>query len=302
VADRWHLLHHRTDVVERVAAQHARERQDDRVLVAPVPALETVSQQPTPAAGRLVTRSRERYAQVQTLVARGMTITAIADTLHLDRKTVRTFARAGSAETASAPGAPPRGGRSPLLASFLAHVHRRWQEGCTDSRRLLGELRAQGYRGSQRTLARYLTALRRGAPVRPPPHVPTARAIAGLIVRRPERLDGAETALLERVCARCPALASTTRLAQAFATLVRERRGATACRAWLDEAGASGIAPLVSFATGLRRDEVAVVAGVTLPWSSGVVEGHNTRIKVIKRQMDGRAKFDLLRRRVLLAS
>jgi len=70
----------------------------------------------------------------------------------------------------------------------------------------------------------------------------------------------------------------------------------------LDAAASSGLPALVAFASGLRRDLRAVVAGVTLPWSSGVVEGHNTRIKLIKRQMYGRGRFDLLRRRVLLAS
>ena len=58
---------------------------------------------------------------------------------------------------------------------------------------------------------------------------------------------------------------------------------------------------LRSFVTGLRRDQDAVTAGLTLPWNSGAVEGHVNRIKMIKRQMYGRAKPDLLRRRVLLA-
>jgi transposase len=164
------------------------------------------------------------------------------------------------------------------------------------------ELRAQGYRGSHRTLGRLLTALRHGAPPAPSAPPISARVVTGLILRRPEALDATETALLERLSARCEELRTTARLARAFATLVRERHGAVALRAWLDEAVASGLTALVSFATGLRRDEAAVAAGVTLPWSSGVVEGHNTRIKLIKRQMYGRAKFDLLRRRVLLAS
>lgn len=58
---------------------------------------------------------------------------------------------------------------------------------------------------------------------------------------------------------------------------------------------------LHSFVTGLRRDHDAVTAGLTLPYSSGPVEGHVNRIKMIKRQMYGRANPDLLRKRVLLA-
>jgi transposase len=121
-----------------------------------------------------------------------------------------------------------------------------------------------------------------------------------LIVRRPERLDAAEQAELDHRCADCPELATTRRLAQAFAALVRERPGEAVFRAWLAEASSSGIPGVVSFAAGLRHDDAAVVAGLTLPWSSSAVEGHNTRIKLIKRQMYGRGRFDLLRRRVLL--
>ena len=58
---------------------------------------------------------------------------------------------------------------------------------------------------------------------------------------------------------------------------------------------------LRSFTAGLRRDHHAVVNGLTLPYSSGPVEGHVNRIKMIKRQMYGRANLDLLRKRVLLA-
>jgi transposase len=54
------------------------------------------------------------------------------------------------------------------------------------------------------------------------------------------------------------------------------------------------------FVRGVRRDLDAVTAGPTLPWSSGTVEGHVNRLKVLKRQMFGRAKPDLLRKRVLL--
>jgi transposase len=61
-----------------------------------------------------------------------------------------------------------------------------------------------------------------------------------------------------------------------------------------------GSAALRSFVAGLRTDLDAVTAGLTLPWSSGAVEGTVNRIKMLKRQMYGRAGFDLLRKRVLL--
>jgi transposase len=71
---------------------------------------------------------------------------------------------------------------------------------------------------------------------------------------------------------------------------------------WIAAVGADDLPGLHSFATGLRRDHAAVVNGLTLPFSSGAVEGNVNRIKMLKRQMYGRAMFDLLRKRVLLAT
>jgi transposase len=83
--------------------------------------------------------------------------------------------------------------------------------------------------------------------------------------------------------------------------LVRERRGHE-----LDEWSAAVLAigppELRGFSRNLHRDWLAVQSGLTVNWSSGPVEGHINRVKLIKRQMFGRAKFDLLRRRVLLAN
>jgi transposase len=81
-----------------------------------------------------------------------------------------------------------------------------------------------------------------------------------------------------------------------FAVLVRERNGA-GLDGWLSRADA--VPTLKSFATGLRRDEAAVRAGLTLPWSNGPVEGAVNRLKLLKRAGYGRANFDLLRARVL---
>ncbi|EHP91380.1 transposase of ISMdi2, ISL3 family [Methylorubrum extorquens DSM 13060] len=56
------------------------------------------------------------------------------------------------------------------------------------------------------------------------------------------------------------------------------------------------------FVTGLRQDEAAVRVAIVEPWSNGLVEGQVIRLKMIKRSMYGRAKFDLLRQRVLHAA
>src|SRR5207247_7558216 len=89
-------------------------------------------------------------------------------------------------------------------------------------------------------------------------------------------------------------------LAQDFATLVRQRQP-EALDPWLQRATASTLEALQRFAKGLYEDDEAVKAGVTLPWSTGPVEGHINRLKMLKRQMFGRARLDLLSRRFLRA-
>ncbi len=75
-----------------------------------------------------------------------------------------------------------------------------------------------------------------------------------------------------------------------------------ALNTWLADARRSGVRALETFAVGLEQDGAAIQAAITTPWSSGQAEGQITRLKLIKRQMYGRASFDLLRRRVLLAA
>jgi len=71
--------------------------------------------------------------------------------------------------------------------------------------------------------------------------------------------------------------------------------------AWLARVAESGLPELQSFATGVERDKDAVQAGLTWPINNGMVEGHVTKLKLIKRTMYGRAGFALLRQRVLHA-
>jgi transposase len=95
-----------------------------------------------------------------------------------------------------------------------------------------------------------------------------------------------------------PVLAAARHLLERFQAMIR-RRDADGLPAWLDDASAS---PMAGFARGLRADQPAVAAALTLPWSNGQTEGHITRLKLVKRQMYGRAKLDLLRARLIGAA
>jgi transposase len=92
-----------------------------------------------------------------------------------------------------------------------------------------------------------------------------------------------------------PEIAEVACTARGLFEIIR-KRDAAAWSAWLDGAEKSSYA---RFARHLRRDQDAVAAALQLPWSNGMVEGQIHRLKLIKRQMYGRASFDLLRLRVL---
>jgi transposase len=119
-------------------------------------------------------------------------------------------------------------------------------------------------------------------------------------VHRPEHLKEDEQGLLKQLTESCSDAAKAYALAQSFTQMVRERDEA-ALDGWFEAVEDSGLQELRSFAAGLRRDEAAVRAGLSLPWSQGQVEGQVNRLKLIKRSGYGRANFDLLRQRVLAA-
>jgi transposase len=90
-------------------------------------------------------------------------------------------------------------------------------------------------------------------------------------------------------------------LTQRFRQMMRERAAST-LDLWLRDCLASGMPELVNFASGLQREQPAVQAALTLPYSNGQVEGQITKLKLLKRQSYGRAKLDLLRQRMLHAA
>ena len=110
-----------------------------------------------------------------------------------------------------------------------------------------------------------------------------------------------ERSYLERLCDREPTIALAYDLAQEFATMARERTG-QGLDAWLTRATTSGITELDRFARDLTDDRAAVEAGLSLEWSNGQTEGQVNKLKLLKRQMYGRANFGLLRRRLLHAA
>ena len=128
----------------------------------------------------------------------------------------------------------------------------------------------------------------------------TPRRATWLVLRRETKRTAAEAQQLTQLQTQSPVVAEAIDLAQDFATLVRQRQPER-LDPWLKRATTSAVDAVQRFAAGLYEDYEAVKAGVTLPWSTGPVEGHINRLKMLKRQMFGRARLDLLGRRFLLA-
>jgi transposase len=214
---------------------------------------------------------------------------------------------------------PERQGRSDQgrsrLNPYKAYLLQQYNQGRTQVKVLFREIQNQGYKGSYMTVTRYVRQLaqaqgvtlrqyptqRKLPPVADSPRPAlTARRAAFLVLRRTETLQLEDQHLVQRL-AQQTELASAIGLAQDFAQLVRQRQFEQ-FDPWLERAEQSQIAPFERFAQSLREDYDAVKAGVTLSTSNGQVEGQVNRLKMLKRQMYGRAGIELLERRFLLAS
>ena len=106
---------------------------------------------------------------------------------------------------------------------------------------------------------------------------------------------------IDQLCKSDPTAATAYTLAQEFGSLLRHREGKPGLEKWKAAVQRSGIAERRDFVEGLADDAEAVINGCTQTCNNGMVEGHVTKLKLIKRTMSGRAGFALLRQRVLHA-
>ena len=117
---------------------------------------------------------------------------------------------------------------------------------------------------------------------------PTVRHLTCWLTRRPDCLTQDERPRLKAILDRCPKLRAASDQIRAFAAMITQLTGQDLPQ-WIAHARAAGLPGISSFARGLEQDLDAVISGLTLPWSSGPVEGRVNHIKMIKRQMFGRA-------------
>lgn len=257
-------------------------------------------------------RRLARYHQVQELWRQQYTIQEIARCASLDEKTVRRYLRSdGFLERATSTQ------RRCALTPYQSHLRQRWDSGEHDATVLWRELQARGYDGNvrgvqravvswrpadeQRRLARTKSTGLRGISCVEKPKAPSARQIIGVLVgcvRKPE--INVQT-FVDKLVEVSPAVRTAGELGQEFYRIVKTR-DEPQLDVWLHDIKERGPQELRAFAKGLLQDEAAVRNGLSLAWSNGQTEGQVNKIKTLKRQMYGRANFDLLRQRLLKAA
>jgi len=182
----------------------------------------------------------------------------------------------------------------------------RWRAGVHDGKHLYEAIRQQGYSGSLRLVRAFLHPLReqRRKPTEVVPPSPVeqfcARDAVWLFIRAKSKLTAQEQEELLHVRTASVTTETAYGLVQEFLTMVRKRQGER-LDTWIEAVQASQIPELRRFVNGILQDKDAVVAGLTLSWSNGQVEGQVQKLKLVKRSMFGRAKLPLLRHRLLNA-
>jgi transposase len=309
VADRFHVCQNLSDAVQKLLARVLSELKemsqeaDGKSHTQEESSAVVEEWRPTPGVQverTIAIRRAEReasYQQAVRLREHGCSNEEIARQFRVNARTVRRWFKRGVA-----PDTRPRRKRQSDFDPYAAYVLKRWQDGERNGTRLFEEIAAQGYPGSQRMVYRFLKTLKKtevklATGTHQVIHYTSSAAVC-LFMRPSDKLDEGEQmdlAVLRQVHLD---LETAYRLTQDFLQMLHKREGER-LETWLARVHQSGIPELQSFAHGVKQDKVAVQAGLTLPINNGQVEGHVTRVKLIKRMMYGKAGFALLRQRVL---
>lgn len=326
VADRWHLLHNLVEAIERSLTRRYKVLQDvfretftdmstAETQIADIPAKESSKSVKKPTySDQLRQQVREKHQaqfdEIHRLRKDGHSIRSISRTLRIGREKARKYL------ANSQPPEYKRSRQKTNLTPYWGYIKERWTAGHRNGMALWKEVREMGYTGTYHSMAKHIVQLRKEMPREkkpkslqkrtPAPSTPNAnqvrpfsvRQTAWLFVNDRQKIDGDKAKYFEQLLAKSDDFQKLYMLVHQFWEIVNERKK-DQLKAWLLDAKNSGIVELKNFAQGLEKDLKAIEAALTYEWSNGPVEGHNNRLKMIKRQMYGRAKFDLLRQRVL---
>jgi transposase len=325
VADRFHLVMNLRGAVQQELSRLRRFLAvPDGAVVAPAKpgrrAAITASRRRPPAVvayQKSIAHERwalqlERFHRVKALQASGRSAGAIMRETGLGRAYVRKWVYLSEL--------PPRNRMAPRSGMpdfYLAYLRRRWTEGCQSGRLLLAEVQTLGYVGCYSGLAKLLAPWREPESAARDTLMATAVAnsrhqvqpavrvrhispqVAAALLGQPRTLLSVRQAkTLEVLQRQCPGFTRMRRLVLSFRAILRQGKVAT-LRRWMTRTLASNIHALQRFVRTLRQDLSAVEGAVSERWSNGPVEGHINRLKMLRRQMYGRAGVELLRARTM---
>ncbi|GID28036.1 transposase [Paractinoplanes brasiliensis] len=292
VADRFHLWQNLAAAVEKCVARHKSclAEPADTTLDEPD---ETETAEPT---GAMAERRRAHHALVHELLAQGAGFRQIARHLGWSHRTVSKYAHAATWQELVVGQKP----RPSLVDPFRPYLARRIGEGCLKGSVLYRGIAVQGFMGNYQIVRKFVEQYRSKPDLARVPRPLSVRQVTGWICRHPDNLVSRDAEQLQSILDRCPELRSAVDLVRSFADMMTHLHGER-LPAWITAAEQAALPGVSRFAGGLTADLAAVTAGLSLPFSSGPVEGNVNRIKMIKRQMYGRAGFDLLRKRILVA-
>jgi transposase len=286
VADRWHLMENASRAFLDAVRKSMRQ-------VRSVIGATTIDPKLLTAAERIqyegFLRREETNAAILALSKSGIPIKQIVRQTGHSRKLVRQVIRGERNDIFRT--------RESSLDVHLPWLDDQWAAGCRNGAELWRRLTAHGFRGSLRVVGEWATRRRRAekADAETLQRIPSARTIARFMTIGRDTLSKAETVAVAAIEAGVPALVEAREIIAEFHTIIR-RKVVAGLTPWIERARASLVA---SFASGVTKDEAAVRAAITLPWSNGQTEGQITRLKLVRRQMYGRGNIDLLQARLI---
>ena len=304
VADRFHLIKNAGEVLERLLTRH-------HVLLTQAAASADTSprqrrKSPLEQHQHDARRGQRlaKYTQAVALFQQGMPARQIARETGLARGTVLSYLR-----TATFPEQAPRP-RPRTIDPYVPFLRDQWNAGEHNARALWRVICQQGFTGGEASVRKVLHSWRadphkRGRSFDQDTGIAqkeqrrySSSATRWLLAKASTDRSPDEKRYLAFIQHACPEITTAVTMLQQFQEILMTH-DQPRLPLWLQQCEQCGITELVGFAGGIRRDEQAVQASIETQWSQGQVEGQVNRLKMLKRQMYGRAGFALLQRRVL---
>ncbi len=301
VADRWHLLKNLSELVESILLneQSAIKQAFQMTYLTnkepPPKSITEAEPNPTNEIGSETDANRrELYKKTKEMFAQDLSRRKIGRELGIIRNTVRKYLRA-----TDFPNRQTGQGSKSKLRKYAKFLRQRWKEGEQNAQKLFVEIQKQGFSGSVSAVRKFVQKWREFSDKLIKPLIPkcySSRKTTKMLLLESE--ENGEKEFLEKLCELSPKVAQLQKLGVEFRVMIREKREKLFDE-WLKKVEQSEISELKNWVVFLLLDEKAVRSAMTSEWSNGQTEEQVNRLKTIKRQMYGRANFDLLKAKVL---